>query len=949
MSRGFSEGDPDDVFSRLGTGGAHSWGPVVGFTLDPDGAATASSNLPANESPPFEILTSRDITLDGSAGNKQYVVEIDGEAMLIEQLEDATTIRISQRGIGETQAKTHLVKAETLDYPILTTWQCVFWRSRGATLLVCDVKEDGTLGTPEELLSGIIEQTPQPDGGSAISLKLSPLTVLLKSDVSVTGPESTVVPGLHFHSAPETRNLDIVENLYGLGGGPPFFGQTRDASAAGGGVLDVEEDHVTLWETLYDYALADESGFHPRAGAISVANEILSVTGAQVDGGGGGNDNQFTVETGGAAGPQAAVPAGRNMRPALFRHGVLRTAVFDGWVRWPGDPADDANSFTGIFNDKYAAASPAGAGGAWADLFLNTDSITINRTTNNRTGVDAFVADRGAVRFGELGLVGDLVAPSEAADLAESAGGFPGSNDRMRRLAGVAWSGIIGDPDNFNTLKIRPGQGPRTSPVVIAPTFIQAGETSFYTMDELDLSSGRIAIQTNPGEAEGRRFTTYACEIAQVETVLPAIGDDLDGETVWRVDLINPMDFDIVDWGGAGIAVRVETPKWSSSGEFLSWLLTDDTGFNFPADQVDIQSLLGVGGDPPWAEEWGIPELEPGEELSYSELIEGVLRVTRTSLVMNTRNGLSRITRVRVGAEDAGAVRGEIVENDFTVDEPKWSTDDRLINKIEMSVGYGPVVSDPETGELEWIYEYEDTVDSRTSQRRFSEVATESVDCKAVTLLDGVPLESLENTARGIISQYDAPRRTWEFRLSSAQGAELNVGSTYAVTNQHLRGFVPGGVTGVNGVVVKKKINYGTEGADITMQVYGRNLGGWNAAMLITDIIDVDTVEVETNYYADAVGPDALPHIDMDSFPAGSLVHLRPLYDHDNGADLEVDSVDSVLKQITFTANHGASVGDTLIPQDYPDGAHTEVAPYAWLAGDDETIGAGGDQGVEYG
>ncbi|MCA9559686.1 MAG: hypothetical protein KC583_14120, partial [Myxococcales bacterium] len=762
--RGRGAGDPDAVFARLGTQGAHAWGLATGFDL---GAGLVDA-ITADQDAPFVIRLDRDVLLDSSAQDTGhgFQVELDGESMLAEHnAAEPDRVTITHRAVGGTQRSTHIIADAVRDIPILTTWQVVTWRTRSATLWAAEIDALGQLGTPTQVLAGFIEATPRPSGtGTAISLALSPLTALLKADASFTPTETTVIAGLHKHQLGASDELDCFERITGAAGGPAWRGITRDVSAAGGGVLDLPAEDVAAWLALYDIdAPVWRPG--PLGGAISIIGEILDVDDTAVDGGGGGDPDQLVVSVRGAPGPQAEKRAGLIAEPADGRILHWRPVDLLGWLRWPGDPDDPDGSVLGRINDALTTDTHIGLTGAWGSVRVLEDSVTLTRTVP--ATVDVAFPDQGGIRG-----VGPLNLDAIGAIDDSRVRAIDANNPRiLRHSAGIAWSGDPANQDPARVLRCRSFEGPRTTPIRLAPAFIQAGETEIYLDAEIDVSGGQVAIQLNPGDLP-RRFIRVPCAPLLTETVLPELDGPLDGETAWRLDLLDPFPHDVVDFEGDGIAIQTEVPAFDTSGEFLSWLLTDPARLNLPAASVDVQSLLAVGDDPAWVGAWRLPETEPGETQTYAELIDGVLRLTRSALVMNTRGGVSRITRVRVGAEDAGAVRGEITAGQLSSESvPQWDTDERLINQLDLAVDFGAQVD--ADGDVEWDYRLQETYTSRTSQRRFAEVATETIEAGAAGDVDRRDAGAIDATARAVIATYDAPRRTWKLSTSTALALSL--------------------------------------------------------------------------------------------------------------------------------------------------------------------------------
>jgi hypothetical protein len=341
-----------------------------------------------------------------------------------------------------------------------------------------------------------------------------------------------------------------------------------------------------------------------------------------------------------------------------------------------------------------------------------------------------------------------------------------------------------------------------------------------------------------------------------------------------------------------------------------------------------------------------VPETEPGDPLALAGVMEGVLKLTRSTLLMQTGiDGVSRITRVRVAGENAARVRGELVEADCAEVGPgTFTTDEEIRNAVSLRLDFGPIVD--EGGDVEFDYRLALDVDSRTSQTRFREVRGEDVDAGAATSIDRSQVGQIESSARSIIALLDAPRRRWVLTTSTARGLALPLGGTIRVTNPRLRGFTPDPVVEQLAVLTRRSVGLATEGAELEFRQTGRRPTGWNAAMRVSSVVSPTVVIVAANAYAQTVGPDGTAWQDLASFIVGASVRCCPRTDTDSGDVRSVSAVDGSTRAITLNAAHGLGIGDFLVPETHAE-AWDDVDPFAWLADADGEL-SGGVEGDEY-
>lgn len=936
-------GDPTDSISRLGPRSCTGWGLSTGFVLDPDGDAIYTAGITTSDDPDFFIL------LDRSYGGPiPGIIHVGSETMYATEAGglqpdpaelDPYYVRVEARGIGGTIRQRHTAQLVTLDQPIVAGPQIPTWRSRLAVLLRADISADGSLGAQVEVLQGFIEQTPRSRDGITFSLSLSPLTAFLRTELPSAISETRLARDVHLHTRGVADYIHAAEWLTRT----VWEGVTRDSTIADSELLDLYEANLQVWLNTFDFNIDDN---HPRGGAISIiygeAESVHGVTGTATEGG-GPLPNQLTL----ADGPLNDVPIGTDLVPRFLRRREAggrfafllpafdpATPEFTRWLRWPGDPNDDVNSAAGILNSKWVVDSHTGDDGGWISVRLDGAQAVAQVTT----GADCVLyvpgvenpepPEDGPLRVWQLDDAGDAVRQD-----------WPRFQNRLYRGVTAA---IGADRDADGLIKIQGlARDTRTTPFRLARAWCQRGEPWIIVEDQIDVSSGRIEIQNTRGANGARSFVPLRVDPVIEEVVVPEIGGEREGDILYKITILDPENLpSLADFGDfdEGIVVRTAPRAYQSSGELLSYLLTDPTHLNFGSEVVDVQSMLAQGSDPTWVQSWRLPETD--EPLIYEEIIDGILRLTRSTIVMSTsRDGKNRMTRVTLGGESLAKVRGEITAGDWIADSvPTWSSDDRLINALSIRADFGRIYDGEET---EYDYRYTASYQSRTSQRVFGETRGEDIDVSAAGRIDR-DLPSIDSIGQSILGLYDSPRRIWEGEISTAQALDLPLGSTVRVTSPHLRGYGPDPVVARLGVVVERQISLGEEGARIKILHFGTRSTGWNAAALIVQAESPTQVLVTSNSYSSLNSPvTGLPQRDLDYFEVGDVVYVVPEADHDAGVVRIITDIDRDNFLVTFNAPHGAGLGAAIVPAGHNLGSeiHRQLA---YLADDDGLLDAPG-------
>lgn len=617
---------------------------------------------------------------------------------------------------------------------------------------------------------------------------------------------------------------------------------------------------------------------------------------------------------------------------------VLLDDEQEALLRWPGSADDADGSAIGriLATSLGTADTHTGEDGRWVRLSVGDTTLTWTSTI---------------WPDGESPMVGYLLMSAPRLDLISiGTEGQLGPGPIIYSDPHLAGPEAPDQSGPWAEFFILPGyEGTHTwDGITFARAWHGLGERWLLVTDEIDVSSGTVQITITP--AGGELVTIGASVLVSPvlrEIVVPEIGSELDGETIYAIELREVVrafaEFDEDD----RVDVVPALNFFISAGALLNYLLTSPAHLALGNDDVDIGSVLGDGADPPWVRRWGLPDAEPGDEVSYEAIVNGVLRASRSALAMVTGpDGKCRVTRIPVGTERPDRVSVEIGAGDWSAGSvPRWGTDDRLVNRLTVRAALGDVSEEGDRSEIDWTYQ--EQFESLTSQRMFEEVAAEEIDLYAALDVDRDD-PGIVGFGRQVLAAYEAPRRQWTGEVGTYLGVRAHLAATVRVTSRFLRGYDGQPADGDLAVVTERRLDLWGEGVELTMAHLGRLSTGWNAACRVDSVVNETTVTVEPNRYSSPLYPtaDGSPWRDWMAFGDGDVVRCLPRLDVDAGGNRTVLSVDATGK-FTFTAPHGLAVGDIITPPAY-NSASAFAKVYAYLADANGTLGPDSEPGGRY-
>lgn len=942
MGRFATAGDPGRVFSRVGRRAADTFALVTG-------------PIAASLDPPFDVLVDRDLSgLDWPMmfhlnGELCYGTGADGSDPDPADA-DPFRITVTARGLGGTPRRSHIPQAGQNDYPFATFGDPVFWRGRPAILIAEPV--DGS-SAPLEILRGFLDSTPKPSrGGLAWTVALVPDSAKFDDEL-----------GLDFAGS-YTRLTPLYHVFDGFAGStwvhwqvqPPLVSAARDATAAGGGLIDAEADFVDDWLDNYD---PDLPTGHPRAGDIQVnRGATYSVSGTAAD----GADQSFTLD----AGPDANIAARTSLRtrPAIEEIHIPIVAPGDppALLIWPGTADDGLDGVAGRIA-AAAADTVAGEDGAAFHVTWLPDGGNILRIARNAPAaefVDAwalyrafFIEDgRGSIRPADVIARNTGVTPSRWADLGGGLLPQPLAESRDALWLPLDFARGVGRFDTELDATGTPTTIRRTlagSAEVnhldgtFANAWHQRGERFVLVEDLIDISSGEVLVDfvrtfDNSPPVAG----TGTLSVVGIEPVaLP--GGPRAGETVYILEVDTAgFDFDFFDSTATGrragqVAIRSSALTFLPPGAALLRLLTAESALGLPPEAIDEASFTATP-DPPWAGQIDLGALSRSpEELDVGDIVSSLTTLSRAAVVARTdAQGRSRLTRIPVGIESSADVVAVLGAGDWTSRTvPAADFDDEITNRVTIEHSF-----DATTGEF-----LADPVpfNDKASQAAHGERSTLEIrDFSGIQAID--PAAHYAPLAAGIFAGFAEPRTVYRGEVSTALALRCGLGAVVRLDLPALRDQRGNlGVSGVLGRVVEIDVSLWGEGGRLTIVSSGGGGAGWSVSCRVASVEALDKVTVDANAFAAVEGRNGAAQDDLDYFTDGMTVRCEPALNHDGGVQRTIaaeDGIDRVARSITFTAAHGLAVGDSIVAT-VRGSAPTAHATYAWLgdgAGDDETL-----------
>jgi hypothetical protein len=320
------------------------------------------------------------------------------------------------------------------------------------------------------------------------------------------------------------------------------------------------------------------------------------------------------------------------------------------------------------------------------------------------------------------------------------------------------------------------------------------------------------------------------------------------------------------------------------------------TGCNLNSSMIDEQSFLSLNSAS------GITDWMfslPADEITLREILDPMLKTAGACIVMNRDNYNPKICLMLLGHE-ADEDQLSLSDNDFLANKPPyWSNFEDIVTQFKFN--YDMKQENP-TSRIVNNYD--------AINRLAGETKSMELDLYGITsdILGGTNasdfLENFLPTYARLFRLYGQAVRMWNFSVGTGKALTLDVGGYLRITSQFLKGYSDAyGVANKVAMIQEISIDLMGEGADLKLVHLGDSSPSWNASAKVKTIINLTTLEIEAAFYSDA---------DINYFQVGDVIEYSMPGSDDTISTKTISAISG--NQITFTSNHGASVGGVIQP-----------------------------------
>jgi hypothetical protein len=860
------------------------------------------------------------------------------------------------RGIRGTVPQSHYIGTTEVHRPFVKR-ECTTWKSRRAILYAAHIRLDGSVGTYAVVMRGFLRGAASL-AESQVALELVPMVAIVDRKISADGRRV----GLHNrkHCIEGSAAHSIVHSqIWRQGAAFRTFATPGTLAATEPVTVNTTDSH----EDVFDVTLGASNPGHPRSGPVWFGGSAgirgwrpwaLGPVGYA-----GGFEFADNNQCQGAENGEAV----ENFDTAEAQVATFITPTLPGETAVLTWPDDYLSAISGTVGSGWRKSQRDGLAGAWADVVVILNDAEAGphlRVVFNETsgGDPLFAAGSMELNFatGPFGFQG--------LDWSSGVGVRPPTD--LEGLYYPFWFGAESPPAD-DTLFPRvesirpPGSAGREGKIPIAVCtggWYQKGER-YITVDAevLTTSAGDVPIRieyTDPVDGERK---VQRCRIIAVAE--PEAG-------VWRLE-VAPADRQLLrsfgNWPGLDPVVISPDVRFEpeAPGKVMLRLLTSiggnaigGNGFDSKpfgagllAEDVDLLSFLNVEA-PAGLETWS--PVVPPEGITLADLLEPILRALGVAMVMRLDTvGRCRIALVPVGPPtlvEEGVVA--LTDSVWLIDAPPDGeiSEDDVVNVRKYLTDHDKAGE----GDAQLITNIYDG----GSISAHGSGGTEDVELRGINLRDGGAADTLAvllgvDARLALLTGYALVR--WTAETTTPAGWLLHPGAVVSVTSAYLSGFSDTvGVTDQLARVASIKTQLWTDGCALTLEHTGNRSTGWNLALRVVDGPAVDELEVDVaGTWAPAENPITGEALDpLTYLVVGHLVDVVPWGDHDSRVQLTVDAIDTGTRVVTLSGAHGlvAPNWGRIVWTDYDD-APAVAQGFAYLADDNDTLGAGGDDGFE--
>jgi hypothetical protein len=320
------------------------------------------------------------------------------------------------------------------------------------------------------------------------------------------------------------------------------------------------------------------------------------------------------------------------------------------------------------------------------------------------------------------------------------------------------------------------------------------------------------------------------------------------------------------------------------------------TGCNLNSSMIDEESFLSLNSAS------GITDWMfslPADELTLREILDPMLKTAGACIVMNRDSYNPKISLMLLGHE-ADEDQLSLSDDHFLVNKPPyWSNFEDIVTQFKFN--YDMHQENP-TSRIVNNYDAINRLAGETKSMELNLYGITSDILGGTNASDF--LENFLPTYARLFRLYGQAVRMWHLSIGTGKALTLDVGGYLRITSRFLKGYSDAyGVANKVAMIQEISIDLMGEGADLKLVHLGDSSPSWNASAKVKTIINLTTLEIEAAFYSDA---------DINYFQVGDVIEYSMPGSDDTISTKTISAISG--NQITFTSNHGASVGGIIQP-----------------------------------
>ena len=817
------------------------------------------------------------------------------------------------RGALGTMSTSHWVDEALGQQPWVVS-DVVAWRTRPATLYL---QMEGGTGWVE-WLSGFIDATPSGNTAAGIIVRLVGWEALLDNEI---GGDAKVCGLSHQRHLLTVGVADQMTMSQGWEAGHGYAQQTSAATVSGSGSVKAS---TAQYGDVFDDALAADHPRHPKIAVRQASIDDMSATVLAAD--------EFDV----GAGPSANVGASEQVVNVTTFEATTATidssaAGTEVLKRWPGD-------YLQAVTETWAPGTNKGVDGVWADCRLQESTAQFNgrpalsvKLNSSFHAADLLVTWRGRDQGRDLAYPIRLIAPDVDPEWQPGSNGQRLEWERTERVGRGAGAGL--GRTLLRVAELANAFRQSGEPVALLDALRAATGTAFWwscTWDERGEERSTVFRGTISGAStEAGETVGYRIEIKDPETV-PSFGD-WPGFTRCR---IRPAAvWKGADWRRVLVEVLCSLEGAGVNGSYD----VQPFGLGIPEGAVDAAQILSFPTPP----NLGRVDITIESARKVAEIFAGIFISAGCvlQLALDPATGTRKLRLVRVTRASKAEAVATLGADDWEPDPVPPETDDRIVNAWE-------IVTKTADGR-----DVTDRWSDASSIRAHRETRSQKIDLTEVRIDLAAEAASGAAALRSVYGQLSAsyawPRRLVAGGVRQPSMLHLDAGDVAIISCDDIVGY--DGAEGATGIPARLlAVEHDVDGgrSRITFALDSAAGAGWNSSLYVEAVIGLKTVRVAANHYTDPVTPAGATRQDLDYWAVGDDAAECPIGAW-AGAVNTITGINTGTRQVTFSANHGLSAGDSIDPVVYDD-APAVQQDLAYLADDALELGGTPDPAGTY-